>query len=532
MERSEILIASTLLLTVYFAQVARPLLQFINGLRISKMLADCWTNFWHRRSEKSCFEVDVEQEILRIRTQNLMLFLAALKHGTGVALLSIVCKRLYGADDLLYSYVQDCLLLAMFFILIIVCSLRLRPNTYTLQISVAAVMLYLGAITYTFSTTYSSMALYALSLTTLVFRVLLVLCHGSISMTFVWNSAYAALTLHMVDDAKAVEENACNDKIGGSLTMQTTVLCELFTLSLLIGLSTWADRFHRSQVTATRLRGEAAASSRLLDLACDVVVPLDGDMRMSAHSKKLAALVALDETIDTKGFQLQRFMPLAEDKKRFEDVLVAACGKTKGSLPCTTHATLRDSFGSHFSVGLYCVAFRDINDCDRFYIGLQESRDVPLAELKSFKRAKKRRRLLFSSTCRGQDHTTSNAQSEDADSDSSEASTLGMDDVLLHPRWQRTDREAQKRGLLTTTGTWNFRLSALTCCPFHAAVEEAARIAYELRKSKCNEHWSPSYSAQCSECGVLADWEEVCDDCECPSCNRFTMSRGLRSQAL
>eukprot|EP00928_Gymnodinium_smaydae_P063185 TRINITY_DN4684_c0_g2_i2.p1 TRINITY_DN4684_c0_g2~~TRINITY_DN4684_c0_g2_i2.p1 ORF type:complete len:525 (-),score=46.58 TRINITY_DN4684_c0_g2_i2:458-2032(-) len=445
MERVEIVIGSAVVFLVYLAQVARAVHGSISSMGTSEMMVRFWNSVRHRQSEKSRLDDEVEQEIIRLCTKNLMLYLTIMKHWIGATLVYLACRRMYGAN-LTLSYSQDCVFLAMFCILVGVSCITLRMNKYALQILVATVMVFLGVVTSTFRETYSSTCLWAFSLTTLVFRVLLILCHGSICTTLVWNSAYAARTLYMVYQARVAEENLCDR---GSPAMRNICFCEAFILLFLVSLSKFVDHYYRTHIAATRLHGEAEASSRLLDLMCDTVVELDNDRCMSAHSPKLSALVALNETIDTKGFKLQRFMPLVEDKERFEDVLVASCGKQKGSFPSATHATLRDSFGSHFRVELYCVAFRDIDDHDRFYVGLQESRDVPLAELKRFKRAKKRRRSLFADTCRGQGLATSVGRTEDSDSDgdSSEPSSLGTfpEDVLLHRLWQRTDREAQKR---------------------------------------------------------------------------------------
>eukprot|EP00928_Gymnodinium_smaydae_P070479 TRINITY_DN54304_c0_g1_i1.p1 TRINITY_DN54304_c0_g1~~TRINITY_DN54304_c0_g1_i1.p1 ORF type:complete len:410 (-),score=43.34 TRINITY_DN54304_c0_g1_i1:142-1299(-) len=372
----------------------------------------------------------------------------------------------------------------------------------------------------TFRETFAATDLWSFSLTTLVLRMSLSFCYGNFYLSVILNSAYAMSSLFFVRNAKGV----CH--IEDVVPLSSMIFSEAVILFFLVCASDVADRYFRFQIIATRLQGEGAASTRLLELMCDVMVELDSDGCLSAHSERLAALVAMDPSIDMKGSKLEKFMPLAEDRSRFENLLTATCGKKGGLHPNMMHATFRDSFRSRFSVEIYCVAFRDIHDFERFYIGLQESRDVPLAELKGLRRAKKRRSQHFFREQRAESDQTSDGlktEIEHHDSSESEASTPGNqpDDVLLNPRWQRTQRAAQMRSLWLCIQTWNFSTPTSACCAHHAALRETTIVVNNLRKRKCSSRWKSDFSAQCWNCGVLADWNDGDEYLECVICGIF-----------
>eukprot|EP00928_Gymnodinium_smaydae_P010585 TRINITY_DN13989_c0_g1_i2.p1 TRINITY_DN13989_c0_g1~~TRINITY_DN13989_c0_g1_i2.p1 ORF type:complete len:302 (+),score=33.15 TRINITY_DN13989_c0_g1_i2:62-967(+) len=289
MEQLVLNILGALALTIYLVQVASVACHFSKAW-ISELYSSFSKSRWSRTFERSPLDVEIDQEIDRRRVQLLTVVLRGMKHTLGATVAYMLYKQVLG-EDLLFSEAQVRLCVVMFFLLVCACSSPWCVKKCTVHVCVVAVMVFLGAMVSTFRETFSATALWSCSLTTLVLRMSLSLCYGNFGLSVILNSAYAICSLFFVRNAKGV----CY--FADAIPLPIMIFCETVILFFLVFASDVAERYCRLQILATRLQGEGAASTRLLDLMCDVMVELDSDRCLSAHSEKLAALVALDEPI-------------------------------------------------------------------------------------------------------------------------------------------------------------------------------------------------------------------------------------------
>lgn len=99
------------------------------------------------------------------------------------------------------------------------------------------------------------------------------------------------------------------------------ITCEIWILVLAVVASAAAARAMRGdigrEVEADILRGESSGLWNLLDLVCDVVVPLDDQLRLKDAAPRFAAMV-MSQGRNIEGMRLHGFMPSEEDQQAFE----------------------------------------------------------------------------------------------------------------------------------------------------------------------------------------------------------------------
>eukprot|EP00928_Gymnodinium_smaydae_P014961 TRINITY_DN15491_c0_g1_i1.p1 TRINITY_DN15491_c0_g1~~TRINITY_DN15491_c0_g1_i1.p1 ORF type:complete len:433 (-),score=69.76 TRINITY_DN15491_c0_g1_i1:122-1420(-) len=344
-------------------------------------------------------------------------------------------------------------------------------------------------------------------------RMMLSLNYSRLAVVLVLNSVYAIAAVHAIATARSSGSASHFDE---DVRMREVILTECLALFAITHLSRtaaaslWSETFHQTQVAS--LQGESSAMSNLLDVMCEVVVELDGDQRIAEHSHKFAAMLALNQDADTKSAPLQDFLPLEEEKRKVEDMLSAMSRNTRGAMPGLAHVTLRDSYGMRLRAELFCVHFRGLDKSSRYYVGIQESRDLPAMQMKS--RA-------------GQSNMA--AGTVDANGPPGDPDTWSLGDSprgdLLHANFEPTPQQCEAMHLMSTVMAWNFRVPRGKCCAFHAAWDEVIKVVKPFSEGPCKMSFRPTMTVQCSNCHILDRWEDVGDSLECQCCGEQLMKR-------
>merc|ERR1712079_675873 len=84
----------------------------------------------------------------------------------------------------------------------------------------------------------------------------------------------------------------------------------------------------------------------------------------------------------------QEFMPLDDDKQRFEDCLTARKGGSDDDWslklqPGALQVKLRDALGNHLNVELFYVQFKQLDE-QKFFVGIREQADCTVPDLQRF----------------------------------------------------------------------------------------------------------------------------------------------------
>mmetsp|Transcript_91301 Transcript_91301/g.263473 ORF Transcript_91301/g.263473 Transcript_91301/m.263473 type:complete len:402 (-) Transcript_91301:84-1289(-) len=327
------------------------------------------------------------------------------------------------------------------------------------------------------------------------------------------------------------------------VNVRVFVLVEAFAFSLVMvatAMNTGAVESEiRHQVSEAKLKGECAATTRLLELICDVVVELDGNFAIDEKAPRFAAMLCLNPAC-MRGTCLQDYMLHDEDKHRFEAQLAGAKASAEGSLPGVLHITFRDSCGTRISAEVFHVHFRNSDGEDRFLAGIQETPDYrPVADLRP---TSPFGRLGASSVAGSEAFAArSGEESEVADDTgsamgrrSSRSSSI-TNKCLLNRSCSRTTKRAEDLSLLGCLLTWNVAIRGSACCAFHCYVGEAQRSLTRLHSRRCIRNFCPVWEAQCEQCGLFALWDQPPGEraaLECGGCHAIAVKKLRQSWSL
>mmetsp|Transcript_49020 Transcript_49020/g.140907 ORF Transcript_49020/g.140907 Transcript_49020/m.140907 type:complete len:569 (-) Transcript_49020:45-1751(-) len=295
----------------------------------------------------------------------------------------------------------------------------------------------------------------------------------------------------------------------------------------------------RHQLQEAKLRGDSAATTRMLELVCDVVVELDSDLAITDNAQRFAAMLSLNPA-NVKGTHMQDYMLNDEDRQRFEQRLLVAKDDPEGSLPGVAHVTLRDSCGTRISAEVFYLHFRRSGD-DRMLVGIQETPDYrPVAEL----RKSHSQHSLFvapGAGSEGEETTEEDAQPASSTyvspsgSQAMTGSSLSARSLLVR-QCRRTTKRAEDLSLLGCLLSWNAAVRTSACCAYHGYIHEASKCLDRLRSRRCIRTFCPSWEAQCKECGLFAYLEPSCDGSdlfqECGGCHAKAVTKIRNSTSL
>jgi len=319
-----------------------------------------------------------------------------------------------------------------------------------------------------------------------------------------------------------------------SLSVSKLAVAEFFVfLACLVGTAAYTDVVRsqiRHQIQEAKLRGDSAATTRMLELVCDVVVELDSDLAIRDNAQRFAAMLSLNPA-KVKGTCMQDYMLNDDDKQRFEQRLLAAKDDPDGSLPGVAHVTLRDSCGSRISAEVFYLHFRSSGD-DRMLVGIQETPDYrPVAELRQ-----SHSQSQFIAACTSEEETPGDEKVSTASASQPMSGSSLTARSLLVRQCRRTTKRAEDLSLLGCFLTWNVAVRMTACCAYHGYIQEAYKSLQRLQKRRCIRTFCPSWEAQCKECGLFAILESSADGSdvlqECGGCHANAVTKIRNSTSL
>jgi len=260
----------------------------------------------------------------------------------------------------------------------------------------------------------------------------------------------------------------------------------------------------------------------------------------------------MNPEVSVAGMTLQHLMPSEEDKVLYEERMTSASESDKAALAGLLQVKMRDSLGSQIGMELFYVQYQML-DHKHYLVGLRESADQPIAELKTFKKSRRQALALEGKQQEGSSSAPAAASAggcpagrgtqaalpkeslipddtSDCDSESSDGSVTSSfsdasqkhDDSCKKPddgseRSGHDQRHHESSALMPTTSkarrvslfnvirTWCFESHGHWCCPFHAATTELRRTVTSMVKHECYPTFTPVTGVQCTRCGTLAE---------------------------
>jgi len=335
------------------------------------------------------------------------------------------------------------------------------------------------------------------------------------------------------------------------------IICEIWISFAVVMMSAGAARALRGdigrEVEADILRSESSGLWNLLDLVCDVVVPLDDKLRIKDKAPRFAAMV-MSQGRDIEGMRLDEFMPSEEDREAFERCATSVTPNfAQGTAPRALHVKLRDGLGNAIRVELFCVQVLTLV-ARSHYVGIREFSDyAPIPECRTFDkktgRSKNRRsqRAVAETPKRGTPADasvsplgrgervdrvgapndagcTSSSSGSSSDSEQSGPSIspspfrggMGLSQGSLRGKVRvQTSDVALQLALVRLmrmcsepagagSGSSAHR-SETSCCPFHSRVDLFSARLVDLRAMPCVRNFRRKSIAQCNMCGLFVD---------------------------
>jgi len=302
--------------------------------------------------------------------------------------------------------------------------------------------------------------------------------------------------------------------------------------------------FWRAHFGERELKQQNVAMTRLLDLLCEVTVELDTSLRITHAAPKLSAMLMLGVHPSLQGMLLQEFMPVEEDRRRFETFAQSSLRELSGTMPSAMYVTLRGP-GAFLQVEIFCVQFQNVKGASHLFIGVREISEQPgrlsvggtaAAELDSgepLSVAAAGPPSLPPHACPRAGSLILSTESDSASEgplEAEAATPVPPPRVLGAPRRHRTQRrlpsqsvgarplqrlalpemlgtsrQAQEHSLVQTMLSWNLRVAPAPCCAFHAYLAKAHTRIAELLRQQCVAHFEPIADTQCPKCGLLGE---------------------------
>eukprot|EP00928_Gymnodinium_smaydae_P086553 TRINITY_DN7079_c0_g1_i10.p1 TRINITY_DN7079_c0_g1~~TRINITY_DN7079_c0_g1_i10.p1 ORF type:complete len:534 (+),score=43.93 TRINITY_DN7079_c0_g1_i10:68-1669(+) len=523
-----ILIGCVTVLTFNICLLARSL---SHGLRyawsLKAEICKRCRSWWNRALEKDPSDEYVDREVERYLVQNIQRVLLVSRHVSCVVI-SLVLFNTHIGEERTLSDIQVLLVIIGSVATTFGSTVEYLVNATTVHIWYATLLVFTGLFVLASDSQHAEVV-QNWNLQIIPLRLMLSISYVRRPVVFIFNFLNSMACVYAFTRASSF----CAEETARLFDM---IQWEIVVVIGISYLSSTTESSLRAQIASTLkvtcLQGEGKAMMRLLDLVCDVVVELDCHQCMSEHSKRFSALLALGPTFNTKGVHLECLMPSADDRLRFREMLDSASTGIN-SVPSVTHVTLRDGRGMRFQAQVFCVHFRGLRDSSRFYIGIQESQDVPVTNLENVQNSRRSRRMRASSHNRTEEvGIGSNAgDSQTSAIEAAESSELGVSvgKGLLHTHWQPTSYEGKRLGLMSSMISWNFKMDSHQCCAYHAACNEVLSVVASMKQEPCKVGFKTEFTAQCTNCGSLEDWNNVCDSLECPTCTQQGMTQGTQS---
>ena len=164
-----------------------------------------------------------------------------------------------------------------------------------------------------------------------------------------------------------------------STSKLNAAIWELFFLIFVSSASFVVERHLRAHVSQGLLVGKAAteltAASSLLQLTCDAVVELDEDLRLTAQSSDLEAMLLRGGRVSClQGRKFSELMPTRDESERTVEIL-RADNATSEIWTNIFHTRMMDSCSSKFRTEVFHVKYRRLNGRTCHLIGLRDFTD-------------------------------------------------------------------------------------------------------------------------------------------------------------
>eukprot|EP00928_Gymnodinium_smaydae_P096487 TRINITY_DN8534_c0_g2_i1.p1 TRINITY_DN8534_c0_g2~~TRINITY_DN8534_c0_g2_i1.p1 ORF type:complete len:548 (-),score=24.48 TRINITY_DN8534_c0_g2_i1:157-1800(-) len=289
---------------------------------------------------------------------------------------------------------------------------------------------------------------------------------------------------------------------------------------------------HESAVNEGRTKQstiEQGALGKLLESACDVVVPVNESLSIMEDAKPFSALLMHDVSRSVQGQSILDYVATEQDQERLQNSLRAMIAAVE-PLVSALNLRLRDSRGNAISVECMSVAFRSLNDSPKYLIGLREFPDFlpqPIRELQPAtvnpaagadnQRTRKRRssRQGSAATLLGQPIGNDEADAANSSSASSCSHAKCGHRHLVLPTWNETSDVGKFASLFRLIQSWNCKLPP-GCCSVHRTIPEVKQVLERISTIECDNQLHSARS-QCTSCGLLNSLNE---DLECLVCRR------------
>eukprot|EP00928_Gymnodinium_smaydae_P056671 TRINITY_DN40003_c0_g1_i1.p1 TRINITY_DN40003_c0_g1~~TRINITY_DN40003_c0_g1_i1.p1 ORF type:complete len:528 (+),score=53.58 TRINITY_DN40003_c0_g1_i1:93-1676(+) len=518
-----IIIGCATVLVVHFGLVAKSLFDYLRSTWSLR------TKIWERlrswctlTAEKDRMKEYVDREIDKHVVQSMRRVILVARHAFCI-MLALILFNLLNGKALQLSDIQVLMIIVASVLVIFGSTVDYLVNRITVHLWYAFMLLGVTFFLVLSGPMGGALTLFASHFVPL--RLILSVNYLKIPSIFIINVICALVSVYANDNNVYCEADvSC---LHMAIGREVLVVFAILYLSSMTETSLRSEILRTMQVTCSQ--GEGTAMMRLLDLVCEVVVELDSQECVSDHSEGFAAVFNISPGLNTKGYRLQTFMPHAADHERFEAMLRSTSAGVD-AVPSVMQATLHDSCGTIFKAEVFCVHFRGIGESSRYYIGIQETRDEPMTDLRQFRSAKRSRRPQVSSDNVQTGLNLHEIESNLSASESGESSSVGApsSETLLHQNWQRTTTNGKRLGLLSAMLSWNINVPQKKCCAYHAACDEVNRILSTMKRGQCIPSFKTDFSAQCSNCGNLDFWARVSTSLECKVCDQRTMSQGTR----
>lgn len=429
--------------------------------------------------------------------------------STGAAGIASICFNIVAKSPRWTSFGQTCVAITACSVLVLCATcpgrvLRGRP-----MVAYAFVMLEMcGLIFFAEPDPYS---VFLTEVLAILFRVAMSLTYHWIPAVIFWNLVYLAFSCGACIGAFGDEPVAMK----GMLLTQSCMTISILMLSYSAARTTEANV--RREVESSVLRSEKSGLSNLLEMVCDVVVPLDANLRISSACSRFSALVTLQDR-SVEGMRLQDYMPTAEDRDVFERFAKSAVSPAGSDMPHALHVRFRDGLGGSINAELFCVAFRNLVHSG-YLVGIREWSDAAAKPLETTCFRCWQHRQRRSGERRSADRQA-DAGSEVGDSSDGDGATSSEGSPEPSPGGASgSGGDSTSEGLEPTSGPAVgmalARLLALCvlsssrrrggCCELHARIAIFREELKALNSLPCAPGLRPKSSAQCSWCGFLLD---------------------------
>lgn len=144
---------------------------------------------------------------------------------------------------------------------------------------------------------------------------------------------------------------------------------------MLLTFCTWNIQrwFVTSALRVAAEESSKRAANVLLSSLCDVVIELDGSLRLKTHSPNLACMLLHGGDHSLAGVDIQQFV-VEEDRKHFADCM-AKCAEWQGSLADVINVSMHDSMNNRIGIQVFHFGYSYLGQDTVHLIGLSEHND-------------------------------------------------------------------------------------------------------------------------------------------------------------